>query len=282
MSDPTTSVPATPVPTPGPVAVAPETFLIPHLVPAQPGTFLPVNSLVIRADEPVIVDTGAPIHRETWLEQVFSLVDPEDVRWVFLSHDDGDHRGGLQTVLRECPNATLVTNWFSVERMVLEEELPLDRMIWRERQESFDAGDRILHLVQPPVFDGPTTRGLFDPSTGVLWAVDAFAALADGSGPWLEDVPGDLYDQTFRDLNSFVSPWHQWLDPERYRAHARQLQAYGARVVASAHGPVHTRPETINDAYDRVIAMAGEPPSATPGQAVLDEILAAAKAPVPA
>jgi glyoxylase-like metal-dependent hydrolase (beta-lactamase superfamily II) len=28
---------------------------------------------------------------------VFSLVDPEDVRWIFLSHDDGDHIGGSPT-----------------------------------------------------------------------------------------------------------------------------------------------------------------------------------------
>jgi flavorubredoxin len=267
-----------PVPRPEPVEVAPETFLIPHGVPAQPGTVLPVNSLVIRADEPVVVDTGAPVHLATWREMVFSLVDPEDVRWVFLSHDDGDHRGGLRTVLEECPNATLVTNWFTVERVALEEELPLDRMIWREALDSFDAGDRTLHLVLPPVFDGPTTRGLLDPTTGVLWAVDSFAALGDGSGPWVEDVPVELYDQTFRDLASFVSPWHQWLDPDRYARHVRQVRAFGARVVASAHGPVHTRPETIEDAFARTIELAGAEPSTTPRQAVLDEILAAATA----
>ena len=53
--------------------------------------------MLIRGREPIIVDTGAPIHRLRWLEQVFSLVDPEDVRWIFLSHDDGDHIGGLPT-----------------------------------------------------------------------------------------------------------------------------------------------------------------------------------------
>jgi hypothetical protein len=57
-----TDVPATP-----PALIAPDTFLIPNLVPAGDGQYLPVNSMVIRGREPVIVDTGAPVHRALWL-----------------------------------------------------------------------------------------------------------------------------------------------------------------------------------------------------------------------
>ena len=118
----------TPVPATSPQLVAPETWLIPNLVPAGDGLFLSVNSMVIRGAEPVIVDTGAPVHEELWREKVFSLVEPGDVRWIFLSHDDGDHTGGLLDALARCPNATLVTNFFSVERLALEKPplLPLD------------------------------------------------------------------------------------------------------------------------------------------------------------
>ena len=154
------------LPTPQPQRIAPETWLIPNLAPAGDGLYLPVNSMVIRGRQPVIVDTGAPLHRARWLEKVFSVVEPEDVRWIFLSHDDGDHTGGLLDVLERCRNATLVTNFFSVERLALEKPaLPLQRMRWIEPGGSFDAGDRVLHLFRPPIFDGPTTRGLFDPTT---------------------------------------------------------------------------------------------------------------------
>ena len=154
------------LPTPQPQRIAPETWLIPNFAPAGDGLYLPVNSMLIRGREPVIVDTGAPMHRARWLEQVFSMVEPEDVRWIFLSHDDGDHTGGLLDVLERCRNATLVTNFFSVERLALEKPaLPLQRMRWIEPGGSFDAGDRVLHLFRPPIFDGPTTRGLFDPKS---------------------------------------------------------------------------------------------------------------------
>ncbi|MET0908382.1 MAG: MBL fold metallo-hydrolase [Ilumatobacteraceae bacterium] len=110
-----------------PQRIAPDTFLIPNLVAAQPGTFVFMNSMVILAEQPVIVDTGAPLFREEWLEKVTSLVDPADVRWVFISHDDGDHIGNLAALLELAPNARVITNFFSNERVYADRpgEMPL-------------------------------------------------------------------------------------------------------------------------------------------------------------
>jgi flavorubredoxin len=239
--------------------------------------FLPVNSMLIRGAEPIVVDTGAPAHREHWFEQVFSLVEPEDVRWVFLSHDDSDHMGNLHELLELCPNATLVANFFITERVALERPLDITRMRWVGPGESFDAGDRRLHLIVPPIFDGPTTRALYDEKTAVLWAVDSFAAMAPGAVHDVADVPRPLFEETFSLLNSLVSPWHQWLDPVRYRAHTDAVEGLGLLAVASAHGPVLTG-SSIPDAFDRVRAMAGQPIVPPPGQPLLDELVAAALA----
>ena len=262
------------VPATTPQLVAPETWLIPNLAPAGEGLFLPVNSMVIRGAEPVIVDTGAPVHREVWLEKVFSVVEPEDVRWIFLSHDDGDHTGGLLDALAMCPNATLVTNFFSVERLALEKPaLPVERMRWVEPGGSFDAGDRTLHLFKPPIFDGPTTRGLYDPTTAAMWIVDSFACLTPGPVHHVGDLPRDLVAQSLPLLNSLVSPWHQWLDPAVYRRHVDDVEALGLLAVASAHGPIMTG-DAIHEAFDMVRDLAGKPIIPAPGQELLDDLVA--------
>lgn len=256
-----------------PELIAPETFLIPNLAHGPDGLFLPVNSMVIRGREPVIVDTGAPVHREQWLDKVFSVVEPEDVRWIFLSHDDGDHTGALFDVLERCPRATLVTNFFSVERLKIEKPaLPLARMRWIEPGGSFDAGDRVLKLFRPPIFDGPTSRGLFDPSTGAMWMVDGFPCFTTGSLD-ADDLPQDLLSQVMPALSSAISPWHAWLDAPGYMRHVDAVEALGARTVASAHGPV-LRGGRLDDAFDRMRAMAGQPIIPTPGQELLDSLLA--------
>jgi flavorubredoxin len=264
------------LPTPDPIPIADETWLIPNLYPAGPELFVPVNSMVIRGQEPVIVDTGAPVHRERWLEQVASIVDPADVRWIFLSHDDPDHTGGLLDVLELCPDATLVTNFFSVERLALEKPaLPLERMRWIDEGGSFDAGDRRLHLFKPPIFDGPTTRGLYDPTTATMWAVDTFACLVPDGGFDVNELDPDHVAEQLRAMNSLVSPWHQWLDRAAYRAHVDEVEAMGVLTVASAHGPVLTG-DAIRSAFDSVRALAGEPIVPGPGQELLDELIAGA------
>ncbi len=264
------------VPVTTPQLVAPETYLIPNLAPAGPDVYLPVNSLVIRGTEPVIVDTGAPLHHDLWLEKAFSVVEPEDVRWIFLSHDDPDHTGGLLDVLERCPQATLVTNFFSVERLGLEKpRLPLERMRWIEPGGSFVAGDRTLHLFKPPIFDGPSTRGLYDAKTSAMWIVDSFACLTPGAVHHMEELPREIVDETFLFLNSLVSPWHAWLDPAVYHRHVDEVEALGAVSVASAHGPIVTG-DALRVAFDAVRGLAGAAIHPAPGQAELDEMVAAA------
>ena len=266
-----------PVPVVEPQRIARDTFLIPNLVAAQPGTYVFMNSMVILAEQPVVVDTGAPLFRERWLDAIASVVDPADVRWVFLSHDDGDHIGNMADILALAPNATVVTNFFSNERVRADRpgEMPIERQVWLEAGGSFDVGDRRLHLFRPPIFDGPTTRGLFDERTGAMWAVDSFAALTTGAVYDAVDLPPDLYDGSFRLFNSLVSPWHQWLDPRTYSRHVNSIEAIAPTTIASAHGPV-LRGAGIADAFDRVRALAGEPNVPPPGQETLDALVAQA------
>jgi len=211
--------------------------------------------------------------REDWLAKVFSVVEPEDVRWVFVSHDDHDHIGNLETVLDLCPQATLVGNWTMTARLGGDIELPLHRMRWVDAGESFDVGDRTLHLVRPPLFDSPATRGLFDASTGVLWAVDTFGAMVQGAIVEADDADPDLYAGTFPALNQWNTPWLEWVDADRFTAHVRQTADLPLTAVASAHGPI-LRGARIATAFDDTLALTTQPAPPTPGQDMLDALLA--------
>jgi flavorubredoxin len=254
--------------------VADETWLVPTLgLEPSSGAFVGVHSLVIRGREPVIVDTGCALVREQWLEQAFSVVDPVDVRWVFLSHDDHDHLGNLDVVLERCPNATLIASFAIVGRLSGDIELPLDRMRWLDVGESLDLGDRVLTAVRPPMFDSPATRGLFDSTTGLLWAADSFGTLMPGEVYEAADIPVELYEASFAALNSWNTPWLEWVDPARFAALVDSTAALPIDVVASAHGPLH-RGAQIDDAFRRTLALAGEPTVPMPGSELLDQLLA--------
>ncbi len=264
-----------------PKKIAPDTYLIQDFHPAL-GAPLSVyfNSAVILGSEPVLIDTGTRKNREQWLQDVFGLVEPEDVRWVFLSHDDADHTGNLAEVMDLCPNATLVCSWVLVERYGTTYDFPLQRCRWVNDGESFVAGDRTLAAIRPPVYDSPATRGLLDTKTGVYWAADAFAAPVPG-GPGvtpIDDVADADPNAWFDGMVMFglhgLSPWLRLVDSERYLDSVKAVKSHGMTTVISGHSPVITGAR-LEQAFDMLARLAGATPPACPDQAVLDMMLEA-------
>ena len=259
-----------------PTKIADDTWVI-HQVQAALGQPLDIylNSMVIRGSEPVIVDTGTPANRKQWLEDVFSIVEPKDVRWIFLSHDDVDHTGNLDEALTACPNAKVVCNWAMVERHTNCFDFPLDRCHWVMHDESFDVGDRTLHAVRPPVFDSPTTRGLYDPKTKVYWAVDTFATPLPDKSMGIADLDHDFW---YFGLMLFalgaVSPWITWTDPVKYGKVVDAVQNLDITTIAACHSPVIEGPY-IEKAFARIRELPTLDLPPLPDQSVLDQIIAA-------
>ncbi|MGZ4715200.1 MAG: MBL fold metallo-hydrolase, partial [Acidimicrobiales bacterium] len=254
--------------------LAPETFLVRLL--AGEGLLpelVSLNTLVIRGAEPVLVDTGAALVRSEWLDRTFELVDPADVRWVFLSHDDVDHVGNLGDVLDRCPNATLVTNWFTVERMSGGGDLlPLERVRILNPGDSLVTADRTFTASVPPTFDSPTTRGLLDTSTGVYWAADSFAVGVPHEVERAGDLELEPFRESFLQAQRMLSPWHQWLDPGRYSAHVGELRTADIGVAVGAHGPAFDG-DRMRTAFDLFELLAILPPAPLVGQPDLELLL---------
>ena len=261
-----------------PTQVAPDTYVIHHVQEAlgQP-LFVYLNSMVINGAEPMIVDTGTIGNRTQWLEDVFAIVEPADVKWVFLSHDDVDHTGNLDQVLTACPNATLVSSWAITERHTNAFQFPLDRCHWLNDGESFDAGDRKFTAVRPPLYDSPTTRGLLDDKTGVYWGVDSFACPMPGNvmshvsefdeGFWAEGMAMFMYHA--------LSPWLSVVDPVKYGADCDRVQSLGAKTIATAHSPIITE-EMSDKAFQILRDLPSVPAPPCPNNDVLQAILTAA------
>ena len=258
-----------------PLRIADDVFLIRQLEGegTQP-MCLAVNSLVIAGDEPVIVDTGARNNREHWLDDVFSIVAPRDVRWIFISHDDVDHLGNLVPVLERCPNATLVVNWLTVQRTAAELRLPLARMRWVDDGDHFEAGNRMLVALRPPTFDSPTTRGLYDTKSRVYWATDSFGALVPHHVDSAGDLPADAFATGFSWFNRTMAPWVAMADERKFSDGVNAVRALDAACIATCHGPAIGRDE-IDAALALMERMPRVPAMPLPGQAQLDAMVEA-------
>lgn len=265
-----------------PFPLGSDAFVIPSFwqTPGAP-VGVHMNSMVLRSEQPVLFDTSVAIDREAWLDTVFGLVDPAEVRWVILSHDDPDHVGNLAPVLDACPNATVVATWFLTERLGPELALDPRRLRWVGPGETLDIGDRTLRFVRPPLYDSPTTRAVFDPVSRVLWAADLFATPAAEPIDDAAQLPAEVLAEGFFQFQQWNSPWYALLDPARYEAEVKGLAAFDIAAIASTHGPAFLGP-MVDRAFELLRAVPHTPAAEQPGQAQLDEIVAAIMTSAPA
>lgn len=252
------------------VEVLPAHFPIPGM------GFLPVNAFVIKAKEPVLVDTGMGIDDEEFMRALESVIDLQDLRWIWLTHDDADHTGNLRRVFEAAPRARLAANALAVLRISTAWPVPMDRVYWLNSGDSISVGDRKLTAVRPPLFDNPTTIGVYDDKSEAFFSSDFFGALIPSPAQNADDVAEADLAQGMISWASVDSPWVYMAEPSGFSEALDRIRQIDPKMIFSGHlPPARGRTEQFLELLARVPASA---PFVAPDQAALEEILAQARA----
>jgi flavorubredoxin len=171
---------------------------------------------------------------------VFSLIQTNEVRWIFVTHDDCDHTGNLVEALKRCPNAMVVTNKAASWRTAAAFGIPHERIRTVNNGETFNLGDRTFRAIRPPVFDSPYTLGLFDTTTRVYYASDAFCSpMPIDPVDLVDEMPALFWAEGMAKYHhTSLCPWIALVDPAKFQAEINKVVGLGIKAVAGAHTPV--------------------------------------------
>jgi flavorubredoxin len=232
---------------------------------------VPINAFVLKGSEPLLVDTGTVVERNEFMPALRSVIDPSELRWIWLTHTDFDHIGSLQQLLDENPKLRVITTFLGIGIMNLYAPLPLDRVHLVNPGEKINIGERTLTAVKPPAFDNPSTTGFYDDKSGVFFSSDCFGAL-------LSSVPqnaADLSEDDLRDGQIFWatvdSPWLHKVDGVWARG-LDIIRRMEPKMVLSSHLPA--APGYMTDRLLESLAAARTAqPFIGPNQAMLEQML---------
>lgn len=219
-----------------PQTVAPETITLNAFMPIPGFGVLPVNAYVINATEPVLVDTGLAALSDAFINALASVIDPEDIRWIWLTHADADHTGNLSRVLELAPNARLVTTYLGMGKLGMQ-GLPVDRAYLLNPGQSLDVGDRRLQALAPPIFDAPETTALFDEKSRTLFSADSFGALLSEPAETTDDISAERLSEGMIAWANVDAPWLQIVDAQRYQQRLDAVGSLDAERILSSHLP---------------------------------------------
>jgi glyoxylase-like metal-dependent hydrolase (beta-lactamase superfamily II) len=238
--------------------------------------WLPLQAFVLHAAEPVVVDTGLALGSR-YLEHLGSVMDPADVRWIWLTHPDRDHTGGLIDLLAAAPQAKLVTTFLGLGILGCEWDIPLDRVHLLNPGQTLHVGDRELHAFRPPLFDSPATTGFQDMSTGVVFSSDCLGApLGDAGLAACDDVravPADDLRAAQLLWAAVDSPWIHMIDRSAYESTVRALAGLRPSALLSSHLPPAVG--SLDDLMETLRLAPAADPFVGPDQRALEQMLAA-------
>jgi flavorubredoxin len=251
---------------------APDIDVLTSSFPIPGFGLVPINAFVIKDSEPVLVDTGAAVDSPDFMRALRSVIDPADLKWLWITHTDYDHMGSLPLLLAEAPKLKVITTFLGMGIMSLFAPLPMDRVHLLNPGETMAVGNRNFTAVRPPVFDNPSTTGFYDDKSGAFFSSDCFGAL-------LSTVPenaADLSDQDLRDGQVFWatidSPWLHKVDRTALATELEGIRKMAPKLVLSSHLPAASG-RMLDRLLGSLAAAPGAQPFVGPNQAALEQML---------
>jgi hypothetical protein len=233
---------------------------------------VPVNAFVLQACEPVLIDTGLIAEHDQFMATLESVMDPRDLRWLWLTHPDPDHVGSLQQLVTDNPHLRVITTFLGFGMLSLFCPLPPDRIFLLNPGQTLDVGDRTLLAVKPPTFDNPATTAVFDVRSGALFSSDCFGAVLAAPAEQAGDLsPADLRQGQLL-WGSVDSPWVSKVQRPRFSQDLATLGQLEPKLILSSHLPPARG--LTQQLLANLELLPDAPPFTGPDQAAMERMLA--------
>lgn len=234
---------------------------------------VPINAFVLHGPEPLLVDTGAVVESEEFMAALRAVIDPADLKWIWLTHTDFDHIGSLAQLLAENPQLRVITTFLGMGIMTLSAPLPIDRVYLLNPGQKITVGDRTLTAIRPPAFDNPATTGFHDDKSGAFVSSDCFGALLSAVPQSAADLSGEELRQGQVFWATVDSPWLHKIDSTVFARELNAIREMDPTMVLSSHLPA-----APGSMIERLLASLEAVPAARPftgpDQAALEKLLA--------
>ena len=190
------------------------------------------NSYLIKGEKhAAIIDTVKEPFADIFWKNLCSLIDPAEIDYIIVNHNEFDHSGALSLVLDKLPNVKLVVS--PAGKSFLKNILNRDtNPIITYDGMKIDLGGKTLQFVITPFLHWPDTMCTYVPEDKLLYSCDIFAShYCD--------------ERMFNDLtNDFSRPFQFYYDVimRPYKEYAlralKKLDLLDINIICPSHGPI--------------------------------------------
>ena len=221
----------------------------------------------------MLVDTGAVRESEDFMDALRTVIDPADLRWIWLTHTDFDHIGSLHRLLEENERLRVITSFLGVGIMGLAAPLAHGPGVPGQ-----PGADRRRGRSKP---DRGATTGIRQPDhQGFRTSVPASSSARTASAPcWTRcpNAPKTCPRRRCAKARSSGRPWTRrgctTVDRTVFASELDRVRGLEPTMVLSSHLPA-AQGSSMERLLGALAAVPDAPPFVGPDQAALEQMLA--------
>ena len=215
--------------------------LFDELIPLPDGTSY--NAYLVRGSEKTaLLDTVDPAKEEELTINLQKL-GIKRIDYVVSHHAEQDHSGAIPRILKDYPEAKVVTNPKCKSMLTDLLDIPEDKFITVDDGGTLSLGDKTLKFVYTPWVHWPETMVTYLREDKILFSCDFFGSHLATSDLFVADK-ALVYESAKRYYAEIMMPFRPPI-----RNNLERVKDLNIEMIAPSHGPVYDEPGFILDAY---------------------------------
>ena len=208
------------------------------------------NSYLILDEKNVLIDGVKGYCTRELIENISQYIDPAKLDYIVVNHNEPDHSGAIDDILRLAPNAKVVTN--SRSQMFLKEILNRDINFQIVKDgEELSLGKKTLKFIDAPFLHWPDTMFTYLKEDKILFSCDAFGAHYCDVRMYDDGAGHHLHEFMFY-FDVIMGPFK----PKVLEA-MKKVRTLDLEMIAPSHGPIlRSDPWKYVDLYEKLSAPA--------------------------
>lgn len=213
------------------------------LIPLPQGTSY--NSYLVRGNEKTaLIDTVNPGFEDQLKQNINRYSEIENLDYVIMNHAEPDHAFTINSIMKDVPDATLITSEKGAKMAMIQYNVPEERIKIVQDGDTLDLGGRTLKFIAAPWLHWPETMFTYLVEEKILFTCDFFGSHT-AAGFYSDEVE-DLIPMAKRYFGEIMMPFR------KLGAKAiSKIEDLEIEIIAPSHGPIHRNPELILEAYKK-------------------------------
>jgi len=191
------------------------------------------NSYLILDEKVTLVDTVWTPFADEFIDNLRQVIDPAKIDVVVTNHGEVDHSGALPTLMRYCPNATVVVSRKGQDSIKGHYHQPWNLKVV-QTGDRMGIGRRELLFIEAPMIHWPDSMFTFLTGDNILFPNDAFGQHYTTEFRFNDQVNQDeLYTEALRYYANIITPFSALVSKKVQELLAMNLPI---QMIAPSHG----------------------------------------------